>query len=69
MRKIRAILRTRLLILMLKQRFVIFVNKLTFLSYKTAKIRLVNKRKLKINFFEIKKISLKIRRKLRILEP
>ena len=55
MRKIRAILRTRLLILMLKQRFVIFVNKLTFLSYKTAKIRLVNKRKLKINFLKLRK--------------
>ena len=37
MRKIRAILRIRLLILMLKQRFVIFVNKLTFYLTKQQK--------------------------------
>ena len=63
MRKIRAILRTRLLILMLKQRFCYFCEQINILSYKTAKIRLVNKRKLKINFFEIKKISLKNQKK------
>ena len=51
MRKIRAILRTRLLILMLKQRFCYFCEQINILSYKTAKIRLVNKKKIKNKFF------------------
>ena len=52
MRKIRAILRTRLLILMLKTTFLLFCEQINiFYLTKTAKIRLVNKRKLKNKFF------------------